>query len=324
MVLVDAFGRSFLDLRVSVTRRCNFSCVYCHNEGLGRISRPGDPHPEEIEPAEIERVVRVARDLGVESLHFTGGEALVRQDLEEIIARCAPHIPQVSLTTNGSMLAARALGLKRAGLRRVNVSMDAVHPEAFRQIRGAEIQPVLRGIERALEVGLVPLKINMVVMRQTLPYIPQMLDYVSRGNGLVLQLIQFMPELVGHREWMVDIDAIKAWLAREADRVVVREHHHRRVYHVNGAKVEVVDPVYNREFCLNCHRIRLTHDGRLKGCLNRDDDLVPVRGLSEEGISEAFRRVVANRVPYYGAYVTDFPERELEAAALMALGTVAL
>lgn len=322
MVLVDAYGREFTDFRISVTKRCNFSCVYCHNEGLGRIARPGDSHGEELSPTEIERIVRIAREFDVESLHFTGGEALVREDLEEIIARCSRHIPEVSLTTNGSMLAPRAEGLRLAGLRRVNVSMDAVHPGAFREIRGSDIQPVLRGIARALEVGLVPLKLNMVVMRKTLPYIPEMLDFVGRREGLTLQLIQYMPELVGHQDWMVDIDAVKAWLAKHADRVVVRRHHNRRVYHLNGARVEVVDPVYNREFCLNCHRIRLTHDGKLKGCLNRDDDLVSVKGLPGDGVREAFRTVVAKRVPYYGVHIRDFPQRNFDDAEPMFMGLV--
>lgn len=316
MPLVDGFGREVDDLRISVTKRCNFSCIYCHNEGLGPIQRPRAPHPDEMTPIEIERVVRVAHELGVRSLHFTGGEALLRSDLEEIVARSARHVTALSLTTNGSLLAPRAEALREAGLRRVNVSIDSLDPEAFRSIRGASLKPVLRGIRTALEVGLAPVKLNMVVLRHTLPFIPQMLEFVRAGEGLTLQLIQFMPELVGHEDWMVDIDALKAWLARQADRVEVRHHHNRRIYRLNGARVEVVDPVYNREFCANCHRVRLTPDGRLKGCLNRSDDLVPVRGLDAAGIRTAFRKVVAQRVPYYGAYVEDFPERDRDAAPL--------
>ncbi|MFQ5838559.1 MAG: GTP 3',8-cyclase MoaA [Thermoplasmata archaeon] len=312
MVLVDAFGREVTDLRISVTKRCNFSCVYCHNEGLGRIARPRDPHDEELSPGEIERIVCIAKEFDIERLHFTGGEALVRQDLEEIVERCGRHIANVSLTTNGSMLAPRAEGLRRAGLKRINISIDSLQPEAFKAIRGSDIHPVLKGIARALEVGLVPVKLNMVVMNYSLPFIPQLLDFVSHGEGLTLQLIQFMPELVGHQDWMVDIEALKTWLEDRADRVVVRTAHNRRIYCLNGARVEVVDPVYNQEFCSNCHRVRLTHDGKLKGCLNRDDDLVSLRDLSDDEVREAFRLVVANRVPYYGAYIRDFPSRSQE------------
>ena len=161
-----------------------------------------------------------------------------------------------------------------------------------------------------MRVGLKPVKLNMVVFKHTLPYIPEMIDFISDGDGLKLQLIQFMPELVGQRDWMVDIDSVKNWLAAKADRELVREMHHRHIYLFNGAEVEVVDPVYNEEFCLNCHRVRVTHDGMLKGCLNRSDDHLPVKGRSDEETREAFRRCVATRVPYYGAYVKEYPLRD--------------
>jgi len=263
---------------------------------------------------EIERLVRVAREFDIRSVKFTGGEPLVRLDMEEIIDRTVRQIPDVSMTTNGSMLAKRAEGLRAAGLKRVNVSIDSLDPKAFREIRKGDLHTVLMGIQEALRVGLKPVKLNMVVFKHTLPYIPEMIEYISDGDGLKLQLIQFMPELVDHQEWMVDIDGVKKMLEARADKVLVREMHHRHIYIFNGAEVEVVDPVYNAEFCMNCHRIRVTHKGELKGCLNRNDDLIETRGLTAEGLREAFRRVVANRVPYYGAFVKDFPRRHPETA----------
>ncbi len=313
-MLEDAFGREVTDIRVSVTKRCNFGCIYCHDEGLGPVMAPRMPHEDEMSAEEVERLVRVAREFGIRSVKFTGGEPLVRLDMEEIIGRTVRQIPDVSMTTNGSMLAKRAEGLRAAGLKRVNVSIDSLDPKAFQEIRKGDLRPVLKGIQEALRVGLKPVKLNMVVFKQTLPHIPEMIDYISDGDGLKLQLIQFMPELVDHVDWMVDIDALKKWLEARADKVLVREMHHRRIYLFNGAEVEVVDPVYNAEFCMNCHRIRVTHKGELKGCLNRNDDLIPTRGLDVEGLRDAFRRVVANRVPYYGAYVKDFPRRDLQAA----------
>src|SRR6266571_3973284 len=271
-MLRDAFGREVTDIRVSVTKRCNFGCIYCHDEGLGPILRPRMPHEDEMSPDEIERLLRIAREFGIRSVKFTGGEPLVRLDMEEIIDRAVRQIPDVSMTTNGSMLAKRAEGLRAVGLKRV--------------------------------------KLNMVVFKQTLPHIPRMIEYISDGDGLKLQLIQFMPELVGQQDWMVDIDALKKWLEARADKVLVREMHHRRIYLFNGAEVEVVDPVYNAEFCMNCHRIRVTHAGELKGCLNRNDDLIPTRGLEDDALRDAFRSVVANRMPYYGAYVKEFPRRD--------------
>ena len=309
-MLADAFGRSVTDIRVSVTKRCNFGCIYCHDEGLGPVLKPRMPHEDEMSVDEIERLLQIAREFGIRSVKFTGGEPLIRLDMEDIIDRAVRHLPDVSLTTNGSMLAQRAESLRSAGLKRVNVSIDSLDPAAFQEIRKGQLAPVLRGIEEALRVGLKPVKLNMVVFKQTLPHIPEMIDFISDGDGLKLQLIQFMPELVGQQEWMVDVDSLKKWLEIRADKVLVREMHHRRIYVFNGAEVEVVDPVYNPEFCMNCHRIRVTHDGQLKGCLNRSDDLIATRGLDDDGLRDAFRRVVANRVPFYGAYVKEYPRRD--------------
>ncbi len=309
-MLVDAFGREVTDIRISVTNRCNFGCIYCHDEGLGPVLRPRMPHEDEMTVDEVERIVRVAREFDIRSVKFTGGEPLVRQDMEGIVDRTVRKIDDVSMTTNGSMLAHRAEALRDAGLKRVNVSVDSLDPKAFQDIRKGDLHPVLLGIQEALRVGLKPVKLNMVVFERTLPFIPQMIDFIGHGEGLKLQLIQFMPELVDHVQWMVDIDGVKKWLEAQADEVLVREMHHRRIYLFNGAEVEVVDPVYNAEFCMNCHRIRVTHKGELKGCLNRNDDLIPTRDLDMDGLRDAFRRVVANRVPYYGAYVKTYPSRD--------------
>src|SRR5439155_1122234 len=115
-MLVDAFGREVTDIRVSVTKRCNFGCIYCHDEGLGPILKPRMPHEDEMSVEEIERLLRVAREFGIRSVKFTGGEPLIRLDMEEIIDRSVRQIPDVSMTTNGSMLAKRAEGLRAAGL----------------------------------------------------------------------------------------------------------------------------------------------------------------------------------------------------------------
>jgi cyclic pyranopterin phosphate synthase len=306
-MLSDAFGREVTDIRISVTKRCNFGCVYCHDEGLGPVARPRAPHEEEMTPAEVERLVIVARELGIRSVKFTGGEPLVREDLEEIVDRTVRQIPDVSLTTNGSMLERRAEALRDAGLKRVNVSIDTTDPEEFRSIRGGSLAPVLRGVREALRVGLKPVKLNTVVFRRTVANIPRMIDFVGSTDGLKLQLIQFMPELVDHRQWVVDMHGVKQWLAEHSSHVYVRDMHHRSVYIVRGAEVEVVDPVYNREFCSHCHRIRVTHRGELKGCLNRNDDLIPTRGLDDAALRAAFRRVITMRVPYYGVYVKHIP-----------------
>jgi len=314
-MLTDAWGRAVTDIRISVTKRCNFSCVYCHDEGLGPVDRPRSPHGEELTVAEVERLVSVAREFGVRSVKFTGGEPLVRDDLEQIVERTVLQVPDVSLTTNGSLLARRAEGLRDAGLKRVNVSIDSLDPAQFRAIRHGALAPVLDGVREALRVGLTPVKLNLVVFRATVDAIPQMVDYVAGHEGLKLQLIQFMPELVQHQRLSVDLGQVRAWLEENASRVLVREMHHRKIYLFGHTEVELVDPVRNPEFCANCHRIRVTHRGELKGCLNRNDDLIPTRGLDDEALRGAFRQVITLRVPYYGGYVTDLGSPRAEASA---------
>jgi len=305
VVWTDSWGRAVTDIRISVTKRCNFSCVYCHDEGLGPVARPHAPHDEELTVAEVERLVAVGREFGIRSVKFTGGEPLVRSDLEQLVERAVVQVPDVSLTTNGSMLAGRAEALRDAGLKRVNVSLDSTDPEEFRAIRHGALGPVLAGVREALRVGLTPVKLNMVVFRPTIRSIPRMIEYVGAQEGLKLQLIQFMPELVQHDQLAVDLRETRRWLEEHASRVLVREMHHRRIYLFGRTEVELVDPVRNPEFCANCHRIRVTHRGELKGCLNRNDDLVPTRGLDDAALREAFRQVITQRVPYYGGLITD-------------------
>ncbi|MGQ0535919.1 MAG: GTP 3',8-cyclase MoaA [Methanobacteriota archaeon] len=301
-MLVDPFGRPITDLRISVTDRCNFGCVYCHNEGQGPVKGPSGPQGSEMTVDEVARIVHVGREFGVRAVKLTGGEPLLRSDLEEMVRRF-PRDVEVSVTTNGSMLAKRAAMLKAAGVARLNVSVDTLDPRRFKEIRRGSLDPVLEGIHAGLAAGLAPVKINMVVFSETLPYVEQMVDAVALTPGLELQLIEYMPELTGHPEWRVDIASVHEWLAKRAASVVHRDMHNRARYQIGNAVVEVVDPVGNEAFCAACHRLRVTADGHLKGCLNRVDDLVPTRGLDEEGIRAAFRRVVAERMPYYPNYM---------------------
>ncbi|QSG09919.1 GTP 3',8-cyclase MoaA [Halapricum desulfuricans] len=307
-MLVDGFGRELTEIRVSLTDRCNFDCVYCHNEGLGDTRGPMAPRDEEMTTDEVVRVLSVAADLDVQAVKLTGGEPMLREDLEEIVRR-APEGMEVSLTTNGSFLPDRAEGLVEAGLERVNVSQDAVDPEAFAEItQSGAYDRVIEGVDAALEAGLDPVKLNMVVFEGTAEYIPEMVDRVAEREGLRLQLIEYMPEIAGHPEWAIDIERVHEWLAERADRVETRDMHDRKRYFVAGDEgegmVEVVDPVENEMFCDNCHRVRVTHDGSLKGCLNRPR-VHPMGELTEAEIRAAFHEVVADRVPYYGEFMIE-------------------
>ena len=303
--LADEFGREVTGVRVSLTDRCNFDCVYCHNEGLGDTRGPMAPRENEIETDDVVRFLEVAREFGVDSVKFTGGEPMLRQDLAEIVER-TPDGMTTSMTTNGTFLPERADELADAGLERVNVSQDALDPEAFAQITNSgAYEDVLDGVRAAVDAGLTPVKLNMVVFEHTAGYVERMVDHVADSEGLQLQLIEYMPELTGHPEWNIDIGRVHDWLEDRADRVERREMHGRRRYWVDGGMVEIVDPVENRDFCANCGRVRVTHEGYLKGCLNRNDDLRSMGEMTKPEIRETFRETVANRVPYYGEYLIE-------------------
>jgi len=324
-MLADEFGREVTGVRVSLTDRCNFDCVYCHNEGLGDTRGPMAPREHEMSTDDVVRFLEVAREFGVDSVKLTGGEPLLREDVEEIIRR-APDGMAVSMTTNGTMLPGRAEALVDAGLERVNISQDALDEETFKEVtQAAAYDAVMEGVEAALDAGLAPVKLNMVVFERTAGYVPEMVEHVAENEGLRLQLIEYMPEIAGHPEWAIDIERVHDWLTGEAAHVERREMHDRTRYWVtpdgseadaadlvdeSGAvdesragMVEIVDPVENPTFCANCHRVRVTHEGYLKGCLNRNDDLRPMGEMSKPEIRETFRETVANRVPFYGEYM---------------------
>ena len=331
-MLEDRFGREVTGIRVSLTDRCNFDCVYCHNEGLGDTRGPMDPQEDEMTADEVVRFLEVAREFGVGKVKFTGGEPMLRDDLEKIIRR-TPDGMKVSLTTNGTFLPGRAEDLVDAGLERVNVSQDALDPEAFAEVtQSGAYDKVIEGVHAAVDAGLDPVKLNMVVFEHTAGYVEEMVEHVADNDGLQLQLIQYMPELTGKPEWNIDIQRVHDWLDDIAEHVEHREMHDRKRYFVNpdaaesvaaapqpseldafqGGMVEIVDPVENADFCANCGRVRVTHEGYLKGCLNRNDDLQSMGEMTKPEIRETFEATVENRVPYYGEYMVKNDEGEWE------------
>jgi len=337
-MLADDFGREVTGVRVSLTDRCNFDCVYCHNEGLGDTRGPMAPRDHEMSTDDVVRFLEVAREYDVDAVKFTGGEPLLRQDVEEIIRR-TPDGMEVSMTTNGTMLPGRAEALVDAGLERVNISQDALDRETFKQVTQAgAYDAVMDGVDAALDAGLAPVKLNMVVFEQTAGYVPEMVDHVAANEGLRLQLIEYMPEIAGHPEWAIDIERVHDWLAEQAAHVEHREMHDRKRYWIardgvaaddifegsdavegssvvdetRAGMVEIVDPVENPTFCANCHRVRVTHEGYLKGCLNRNDDLRSMGEMTRAAIRETFRETVENRVPFYGEYMVRNGDGEWE------------
>jgi cyclic pyranopterin phosphate synthase len=311
-MLEDDFDRAVSGVRVSLTDRCNFDCVYCHNEGLGDTRGPLEPQDDEMSTDDVVRFLEVAAEFDVQKVKFTGGEPMLRDDLEEIIRR-TPDSMEVSMTTNGTFLPGRAVALREAGLDRVNVSQDALDPEEFAAVtKSGAYEKVLEGVDAALDAGLDPVKLNMVVFEHTAGYVEGMVEHVADNEGLQLQLIEYMPELTGNPEWNIDISRVHNWLADVADRIETREMHDRKRYWVDGGMVEIVDPVENESFCANCGRVRVTHEGYLKGCLNRNDDLRSMGEMTKPEIRETFRETVENRVPYYGEYLVQTDDGHYE------------
>jgi len=302
-LLMDPYGRVVNSLRISVTQRCNFDCFFCHQEGE---SNPCG----ELTPEEIEEIVSVAAELGVSKIKLTGGEPLLREDIVEVVRRIVLYVDEVSMTTNGYGLAEKACDLKKAGLKRVNISLHSTHPDVFCKIIGREaLTEVRRGIATALECGLRPVKLNMVVMKGVNDgEIEEMIDF-SREVGAILQLIEYQPLERGTEDWEAyhfDLRPFEEELGAKAKKVVEREMHRRRQYHLKGeAVVEVVRPMHNSQFCRHCTRLRVTSDGRLKPCLMRGDNHVEAvslirMGAKREAIIEAFREAIARRRPYWG------------------------
>lgn len=290
-MLTDPSGRTVSNIRISLTQSCNLNCIYCHAEG--------EKNPEqELSAEQIAEILRVAQSFGVRSVKFTGGEPLLRSDLVQII-RSVPPGMEVSLTTNGTLLADRAQELKDAGLNRVNISLDTMDPERYERIAGKPmLGEALAGIDAALTAGLTPVKLNMVVLSGiNEDEVDTFIDFVRTNPNLVLQLIELMD--FRDCDHHGDVEGIEDRIAAMADRVETRRMHHRKKYYVRGAEVEVVRPLHNTEFCAYCNRLRLTSDGKLKPCLLRSDNLVDVRGLHGAALEEAFREAVKRRAPYF-------------------------
>jgi cyclic pyranopterin phosphate synthase len=248
--------------------------------------------------AEIAEVLRVASKFNIIHVKFTGGEPLLRDDLEDIISS-VPESMEASLTTNGILLADRADDLKEAGLSRVNVSLDSLNPLTYKRISGSDrLGEVLSGISAALEAGLTPIKLNMVVLRGINDSeVDDFLAFVRGNRNLILQLIELMQ--FNDCTYHGDLTELEHDLAERSKTIFTRRMHHRKKYCLDGAEVEVVRPLHNTEFCAFCNRLRVTSDGKLKPCLLRTDNHVDIRGKVGAELEALFREAIRRREPFY-------------------------
>ncbi len=294
-MLIDRFGRKIEYLRISITDRCNFHCIYCARRGPLRWI----PHEEILRYEEILTIVKTAVDLGVRKVRITGGEPLLRKGVVDFIAKLAKieGITDLSLTTNGYLLVDLADKLKLAGLHRINVSLDTLDSEKFEKITGGfELERIWAGILKAQEVGFYPIKINVVVIRGVNDEEILSLAELTFEYPWEIRFIEFMP--VGNSElWdeshVMPISEIRMKLEKRAPLKPISSHGGgpAKVYQWEGAlgRIGLISPL-SEHFCGSCNRFRITADGKLRTCLFSDVeiDLKPYLRERPEKLSDAF------------------------------------
>ena len=302
-MIYDNCNRPVLNLRISVTQKCDKHCPYCHREG--------ETNPSTVMTVdEIVRIVRIAISLGISRIKLTGGEPLLRKEIVEIVEAIngLEGLTDLSMTTNGAYMKGLAKDLKKAGLGRVNISLPTLDPNVYSSVMGGNLQDALEGVKAAVEAGMKPVKLNMLVLKNVNDgELDRMIEFAAQ-TGTILQLIELEPINLSknyYERYHLSLNQIEQKLETLASETRVRKYmQKRRVYVLPEVKVEVIRPIENTEFCANCTRIRVTSDGKLKPCLMRKDNLVdllePMRsGADDKELTELFIEAVKKREPYY-------------------------
>ncbi len=288
----DAYGRAMTYLRISLTDRCNFRCVYC----MPALGMKFQPREELLTDEELLRVVGIAAELGFTKLRLTGGEPTIRPHIVELIRamKAFPGITELSMTTNGLLLGRLAADLKAAGLDRVNVSIDTLEPQKFKALtRGGRLDLVWQGIEAAEAVGLQPIKLNAVVVRNQNEHEVGDLAALTIERPWQVRFLEIMPlEGVGavHDEGLVTSEETQIRLEERfgpLEQVEAPPDDPARIWRIRGAAgtIGFISPV-SAPFCAFCNRVRLTADGKLRLCLLRGDE-VDLRDLMRAGADDA-------------------------------------
>lgn len=317
LVLTDKFGRAITDLRISITDRCNYRCVYCRTGNEGALYG-------ELDFSHYFRMARVLVSMGIRKVRLTGGEPLLRKRIVEFVRELAQLRDSdgdpldLAITTNGHLLADMAQPLKHAGLNRITVSMDAVDPDRFTRITRVPggFDHVLAGIRAARHAGLWPLKVNCVLMRgfnedQIIPF-----GMFAREEGVIVRFIEFMPleeDRVWSPETVVTLDEILTRMAEYRPLVEIpraRSETARRYRFEDGVgEIGIIAPV-SHPFCGHCSRIRITSDGKIRTCLFSvwDHDLYELirRGASDEQLAGFIRGVVSRKEERHHIGEPDF------------------
>jgi cyclic pyranopterin phosphate synthase len=291
----DSHGRNIRYLRVSVTDRCNLRCKYCMpEEGVGKKK-----HLDILSLEEIYQIIEASEELGFDKIRLTGGEPLVRKNIEWLIKKTAAleGIKDISMTTNGILLADYAEKLKNAGLNRVNISLDTLNPEKFKAItRGGNLSDVLRGIEAAIHYGLTPIKINTVLIGGfNDDEIEELADY-TMNHDIHVRFIELMP--IGmSASWSNEKFISNETVLERLGNLVPLEMEPgspSKEYRMHGAKgtIGLINPI-SQHFCSTCNRLRLTADGKLKPCLHSNKEIDVRKGL---GNKEEIKKIIVETI----------------------------
>jgi cyclic pyranopterin phosphate synthase len=323
--LIDSHGRILRDLRVSLTDRCNFRCLYClpeteaaQNFYRGRWAKMPNPAPigrewlprtQILSFEEIERVIRVAVGLGIQKIRLTGGEPLLRNDIELLVQKVAkiPGIHDLAMTTNGFLFPKKARALRDAGLQRVSFSLDSLNKENFKKITGRDgLNEVLESVQMAQELGFNPVKVNAVIIREINDHEIESLVDFARERNFSLRFIEFMP-LDSARAWQKEmvvsgseiLSRIKARFPIQPARTDNPSSTSKRWTFADGrGEIGIIAPV-SEPFCGHCNRIRLTADGKIRTCLFSvtEHDLRPLlrSGASDDEIAAWFSAVALQK-----------------------------
>ncbi|ADX83065.1 GTP 3',8-cyclase MoaA [Saccharolobus islandicus] len=304
--MIDRFGRPLEDFRITLTHVCNFECFFCHMEG-----EEGDNYI--LSKEDILLVAKVAKNFGINSVKLTGGEPTLRRDLVEIVRGLKQlGYRDVSMTTNGFLLKDLAYKLKLAGLDRINVSLHAISRETFKKITGVDaFDRVIEGIKSAIDVGLVPVKLNFVVNRRNREEVFKFIELSQNLGVNEIHLIELHPVGLGKLAFKEhdDLREIEEYIEKISIKKQIRKKHFRPRYVLpSGLIVEVVKPYANPIFCAGCNRIRLSVDGKLKTCLYREDNVIDIldilkgeysEDVKEELLGRAFMIAIAIREPNF-------------------------
>ncbi len=296
-MLKDAYNRTIDYMRISITDRCNLRCIYCMPPGGIKFLS----HEDILRYEEIARVLRVAAAMGVRKVRITGGEPLMRKNVTHLIRmiKGIEGISQLSLTTNGILLERYAGELTEAGLDRVNVSLDSLKPDRYRQItRGGDLGAVLRGIEAAEKAGLTPIKINMVPIRGLNDDEVGELAKLTLASPYQVRFIEFMPfvsEEIWNGEKFISSSEIQSRIEKigALHPAKMKKSGPAQYFRFEGAAgvVGFISPISNH-FCAECNRLRLTADGKLRPCLFSETEIDLRPALRSGGSDEEIRRLI--------------------------------